>query len=342
LDTLGTHEHVRPNIDCTTTTTDIQVFHPTIIHCVTDSQWTLLTMSQFKSNKDIKYWLCQQPGLKGLGTENIWLATWDHHSTTLTKLIDGDRPPAPRHNFVSVIRMILRLRGGGPDASGNIGSPPTVTQPDSNPLLCHDKRPDHIHMDSLQTVWSTYESQNPEVTMIYPVLSDSYDSGFLHIDYQLPEMNFSCPTWYSQRAVQLHPTQRQTWKVVTSHQMIAIMTASYLDDVEQLQGFGQSLPTLGTALQRLILPCVTPSHKWTTWKTAVCAIVHYANTCKFSNNQALAQKLIQTLDTVITYAHPLDGRLGTRESAKSDITRALQLGEELMYLAQFSCASDTN
>jgi predicted NAD-dependent protein-ADP-ribosyltransferase YbiA (DUF1768 family) len=134
-------------------------------------------------------------------------------------------------------------------------------------------------------------------------------------------MDFSCPTWCSQLSVLPHPTQRQTWKVVTAHQMIAIMTASYLDDVEQLQTLRQSLPTRGTTLQHSIRQCVTQRHKWFSWQTAACAIVHYANSCKFSNNQALAQKLIQSLDTVIAYAQPLDGGLGTRESAKSDITR---------------------
>ena len=183
------------------TTTGIQVCHQTIIRGVTDSQLTLPTTSEFKSNKDIKIWLCQQPGLKGLGTDNIWLATWDHDSTTLTKLTDGDRPPAPRHNYVSAIRMIVRLRGGGPGASGNMDSQPTVpvTEPDSTPLLGHDKRPDYIHMDSLRTIWATYANQNPGVTIIYPVLSDSDDNKFMHIDYIIPVLNFYCPTWCSQR-----------------------------------------------------------------------------------------------------------------------------------------------
>jgi hypothetical protein len=100
------------------------------------------------------------------------------------------------------------------------------------------------------------------------------------------------------------------------------MTASYLDDVEQLQSFRQSLPILGTTLEYSIRQCIKQSHKWIAWQTAACAIVHYANTCKFSNNQALAQQLIQSMGTVIAYAHPLDGRLGTREHVKSDISRS--------------------
>ena len=217
--------------------------------------------------------------------------------------------------------MVLRIRGGGPGGTGGIGRPLT-NQPDSPPPPPRYKRPDHLHLDSLRTIWQKYARQHHDYTVIYPISTDASDSGFLHTRYLFPDMDFSPPAWCRQVTQRVQHALWTTWKVVNVDQIIAIMTASYFHDYPQLQTLRDNLPTNERALKSLRQPRDHSSQATEDWHTIICAILHYDNTCKFSNNKDLAQRLLQTKDRVIAYASPFDGIDGTLAAANSEIARS--------------------
>jgi ribA/ribD-fused uncharacterized protein len=301
---------------------------PTIVRGITGRHWNLPTTSNAHSIKEIKLWLCKQPDFKGLSRDNLVIAIHDYEHNSFTALPDDSLRPIN----VYELRLVFRLRGGGPKNSGANGGPDStitdshkthtlasskhahdasVDNDGPNKRQCQLTRPQHSNPSEQMLLergrTTITEEQIQRQWMLYPLVLTQQviaffgckgQLGYLSNFFMFNHIQFTIPSWCSDGQ------HSPLYTVSSAEQMIMLMKAHLFKDTRTAAEIANAkspseAKSLGRRVQRF---------KEDTWNQYVCDIAYYALITKFGHeqNQLLRENLLNTGDAILAEATTYD------------------------------------